>query len=117
MVSCPCGSKMGACCVKGGAGPCFQIEVPAGPLHIPAASQARLLDTRSVRAKHPASPQPIDLQPYSATMPKSKAYANPLPSVADEQRYATKCHELRAKIREIERVCGLCCLLTTTTQA
>ncbi|KAG0150111.1 hypothetical protein CROQUDRAFT_652802 [Cronartium quercuum f. sp. fusiforme G11] len=36
-------------------------------------------------------------------MPKSKAYANPLPSLADEQRYATKCHELRAKIREIER--------------
>ncbi|KAI8454082.1 hypothetical protein BY996DRAFT_6414189 [Phakopsora pachyrhizi] len=36
-------------------------------------------------------------------MPKSKAYANPLPSLADEQRYGTKCHELRSKIREIER--------------
>ncbi|WAQ91619.1 hypothetical protein PtA15_15A8 [Puccinia triticina] len=36
-------------------------------------------------------------------MPKSKAYSNPLPSIADEQRYGTKCHELRAKIREIER--------------
>ncbi|KAI7937868.1 hypothetical protein MJO29_015183 [Puccinia striiformis f. sp. tritici] len=36
-------------------------------------------------------------------MPKSKAYSNPLPSVADENRYATKCHELRARIRDIER--------------
>ncbi|KAH9814025.1 hypothetical protein DFH28DRAFT_1083081 [Melampsora americana] len=36
-------------------------------------------------------------------MPKSKAYANPLPSHADEQRYSAKCQELRTKIREIER--------------
>jgi len=36
-------------------------------------------------------------------MPKSKAYSNPLPSLADEHRYGTKCLELRAKIREIER--------------
>ncbi|EGF98935.1 uncharacterized protein MELLADRAFT_79565 [Melampsora larici-populina 98AG31] len=36
-------------------------------------------------------------------MPKSKAYANPLPSNADEQRYSAKCQELRTKIREIER--------------
>ncbi|KAA1070869.1 hypothetical protein PGT21_026203 [Puccinia graminis f. sp. tritici] len=40
---------------------------------------------------------------YDVGMPKSKAYSNPLPSMADEQRYGTKCHELRAKIREIER--------------
>lgn len=40
---------------------------------------------------------------YDVGMPKSKAYSNPLPSLADEQRYGTKCLELRTKIREIER--------------